>query len=43
MRIICPKIFAKLYFFATMSHMGVANSALNCTFVPQCLPCLPSS
>ena len=28
MRTICPKIFAKLYFFVTMSQMGVAYSAL---------------
>ena len=28
MRIICPKIFAKLDFFATMSQMGVAFSAV---------------
>ena len=28
MRTICPKIFVKLYLFATMSQMGVAYSAL---------------
>ena len=28
MRTICPKIFAKLEFFATMAQMGVADSAL---------------
>ena len=28
MRTICPKIFAKLEFFATMSQMGVAHLAL---------------
>ena len=28
MRTVCPKIFAKFDFFATMSQMGVAYSAL---------------
>ena len=38
-RTICPKIFAKLDFFATISQIGVAYSALK-IFSP--LPCLPS-
>ena len=33
MRTICPKIFAKLDFFATMSQVGVAYSALKSFWV----------
>ena len=47
MRTTCPKIFAKLDFFATMSQMGVkffyTENILSISDISANLPCLPSS
>ena len=47
---ICSKIFAKFEFFATISQMGVAYSAMKIAYsalsisdIFPTLPCLPSS
>ena len=41
MRTICPKIFAKLYFFATRSQMAVAKNKHNFFRVKDNLAVLP--